>query len=128
MFGIKLKLDSRKISSWLFFDPICIMGGAKRRQSGGTSGRISLMSSLPVDGTSRAHENRRHCSRPDFAPCLPGVTGGGRRTGDGRRKGGRRDLYDGGKPERNSKRQGFVICYCLHPSKKRTQQRFLTSI
>ena len=73
MFGIKLKLDSRKISSWLFFDPICIMGGAKRRQSGGTSGRISLMSSLPVDGTARAHENRRHCSRPDFAPSLPGV-------------------------------------------------------
>ena len=32
------------------------------------------MSSLPVDGTARAHENRRHCSRPDFAPCLPGVT------------------------------------------------------
>ena len=48
----------------------------------------------------------------------PGRTGGGRGTGDGRRKGGRRDLYDGGKRERNSKRQ----------SKKRTQQRFLTSI
>ena len=48
----------------------------------------------------------------------PGRTGGGRGTGDGRRKGGRWDLYDGGKRERNSKRQ----------SKKRTQQRFLTSI
>ena len=48
----------------------------------------------------------------------PGRTGGGRGTGDGRRKGGRRDLYDGGKRERNSKRQ----------SKKRAQQRFLTSI
>ena len=34
----------------------------------------------------------------------PGRTGGGRGTGDGRRKGGKRDLYDGGKRERNSKR------------------------
>ena len=75
MFGIKLKLDSRRIWSWLFFDPICIMGEAKPRQSGGTAGRISLMSSLPVDETARAHENRRHCSRPYFAPYLPGVNG-----------------------------------------------------
>ena len=73
MFGIKLKLDSRRIWSWLFFDPICIMGEAKPRQSGGTAGKISLMSSLPVDETARAHENRRHCSRPYFAPYLPGV-------------------------------------------------------
>ena len=77
MFGIKLKLDSRRICSWLFFDSICIMGWAKRRQSGGTSGRpsgrISLMSSLPVDETAHAYENRRHCSRPYFALCLPGV-------------------------------------------------------
>ena len=54
-----------------------------------------------------------------------GRTGGGRRTGDGRRKGGRRDLYDGGKPERNSKRQGFVICYCLHPVKEANPTTFL---
>ena len=51
------------------------MGEAKPRQSGGTDGRISLMSSLPVDETARAHENRRHCSRPYFAPYLPGVNG-----------------------------------------------------
>ena len=49
------------------------MGEAKPLQSGGTAGRISLMSSLPVDETARAHENRRHCSRPYFAPYLPGV-------------------------------------------------------
>jgi len=35
----------------------------------------------------------------------PGRTGGRRGTGDGRRKGGRRDLYDGWERERNSKRQ-----------------------
>ena len=48
----------------------------------------------------------------------PGRTGGRRGTEDGRRKGGKRDLYDGGKRERNSKRQAFVICYCLHPVKE----------
>ena len=61
----------------------------------------------------------------------PGRTGGRRGTEDGRRKGGKRDLYDGGKrAERNSKGKGkislFVTAYIQ--SKKRTQQRFLTSI
>ena len=55
----------------------------------------------------------------------PGRTGGGRGTGDGRRKGGKRDLYDGGKRERNSKRQAFVICYCLHPVKETNPTTFL---
>ena len=57
----------------------------------------------------------------------PGRTGGGRGTGDGRRKGGKRDLYDGGKRERNSKRQAFVICYCLHPVKGTNPTTFLDS-
>ena len=48
----------------------------------------------------------------------PGRTGGGRGTGDGRRKGGKRDLYDGGKRERNSKRQAFVNCYCSSSSQR----------
>ena len=55
----------------------------------------------------------------------PGRTGGGRGTGDGRRKGGKRDLYDGGKRERNSKRQAFVICYCLQPVKETNPTTFL---
>ena len=55
----------------------------------------------------------------------PGRTGGGRGTGDGRKKGGKQDLYDGGKPERNSKRQAFVICYCLHPDKETKPTTFL---
>ena len=55
----------------------------------------------------------------------PGRTGGGRGTGDGRRKGGRRDLYDGGKRERNSKRQAFAICYCLLPVKETNPRTFL---
>ena len=44
--------------------------------------------------------------------------------GDGRRKGGKRDLYDGGKRERSSKRQAFVICYCLHPIKETNPTTF----
>ena len=55
----------------------------------------------------------------------PGRTGGGRVTGDGRRKGGRRDFYDGGKRERNSKRQAFAICYCLLPVKETNTRMFL---
>ena len=55
----------------------------------------------------------------------PGRTGGGRGTGDGRRKGGKRDLYDGGKQERNSERQAFVICYCLQPVKETNPTTFL---
>ena len=55
----------------------------------------------------------------------PGRTGGGRGTGGGRRKGGRRDLYDGGKRERNSKRQAFAICYCLLPVKETNPRTFL---
>ena len=54
-----------------------------------------------------------------------GRTGGGRGTGDGRGKGGRRDLYDGGKRERNSKRQPFAICYCLLPVKETNPRTFL---
>ena len=45
--------------------------------------------------------------------------------GDGRSKGGKRDLYDGGKRDRNSKRQAFVICYCLHPVKETNPTTFL---
>ena len=42
----------------------------------------------------------------------------------GRRKGGKGDLYDGGKRGRNLKRQVFVICYWLSSSqKKQTQKR-----
>ena len=55
----------------------------------------------------------------------PGEQGSGRGTGDGRRKGGRRDLYDGGKRERNSKRQAFPICYCLLPVKEKNPRTFL---
>ena len=56
----------------------------------------------------------------------PGRTVGGREGyGDKRRKGGKRDLYDGGKRERNSKRQAFVICYCLHPVKETNPTTFL---
>ena len=40
----------------------------------------------------------------------PGRTGGGRGTGDGRRKGGKR--------KRNSKGQTFVVYYCLSSSQK----------
>ena len=36
----------------------------------------------------------------------------------GRRKGGKGDFYDGGKRGRNSKRQAFVICYCLSSSQR----------
>ena len=45
------------------------------------------------------------------------------REGYGRRE--KRDLYDGGKRERNSKRQAFVICYCLHPVKETNPTTFL---
>ena len=55
----------------------------------------------------------------------PGEQGAGRVTGDGRRKGGRRDFYDGGKRERNSKRQAFAICYCLLPVKEKNPRMFL---
>ena len=55
----------------------------------------------------------------------PGRTGGGRGMGDGRRKGERRDLYDGGKQERNSKRQAVAICYCLLPVKETNSRTFL---
>ena len=39
-------------------------------------------------------------------------------TGVGRRKGGKRDLYDGRKQERTSKRQAFIIGYCLSSSQR----------
>ena len=51
----------------------------------------------------------------------PGETGGGRGMGDGRRKGGKRDLCNGGK----LKRQAFVICYCLHRVKETNPTSFL---
>ena len=44
-------------------------------------------------------------------------TGGREGYGDGRRKGGKR--------ERISKRQAFVICYCLHPVKETNPATFL---
>ena len=46
--------------------------------------------------------------------------GGGRGKGDKRRKGGKRDLYDGGKRDR----QAFVICHCLHPVKETNLTKF----
>ena len=55
----------------------------------------------------------------------PGRTGGRRGTGDGRRKDARRDLYDGGKRERNSKRHAFAIYYCLLPVKETNPRTFL---
>ena len=55
----------------------------------------------------------------------PRRTGSGRSMGDRRRKGGRWDLYDGGKWERNSKRQAFAICYCLLPVKETNPRTFL---
>ena len=55
----------------------------------------------------------------------PGRTGGGRGTANGRRKGGKQDPCDGGERERNSKRQAFVICYCLHPVKETNPKTFL---
>ena len=48
----------------------------------------------------------------------PGRTGGGRGTGDGRRKGGRQDLYDGGKRERNSKGKLLFFVTAYFQSKK----------
>ena len=47
------------------------------------------------------------------------------RKGYGRRKGGKRNLYDGGKRERNSKREALVIYYCLHPVKETNPKTFL---
>ena len=55
----------------------------------------------------------------------PGRTGGGGGTGDGRKKGGKQDLYDGGKRDRNLKRQAFNICYCLHLVKEMNPTTFL---
>ena len=55
----------------------------------------------------------------------PGRTGGGRGTANGRRKGGKQDPCDSGERERNSKRQAFVICYCLHPVKETNPKTFL---
>ena len=48
-----------------------------------------------------------------------------RGTGGGGGGGGRRDLYDGGKRERNSKSQAFFICYCLLPVKETNPTTFL---
>ena len=41
------------------------------------------------------------------------------------KKGREADLYDGGKRERNSKRQAFSICYCLLPVKETNPRTFL---
>ena len=55
----------------------------------------------------------------------PGEQGAGgvRETGEERPE--KRDLYDGGKRERNSKTQAFVICYCSHPVKETNPTMFL---
>ena len=44
--------------------------------------------------------------------------GSGRGTGDGTRRGGKRDLYDGGKREWKFKRQAFVILLLLTSSQR----------
>ena len=49
-------------------------------------------------------------------------------TGDGRRKGRRRDLCDGGKRERIQKGKLLLFVTAYFQSKKRPQERFLTSI
>ena len=59
----------------------------------------------------------------------PRRTGVGRGTGDGRRKGGKRDLFTmvgSGREIKKGKLSLFVAAY--FQSKKRTQQRFLTSV
>ena len=48
----------------------------------------------------------------------PRRTRGERDTGDGGRKGRKWDIYNSRKWERNSKRQAFIICCCLHPIKE----------
>ena len=53
-----------------------------------------------------------------FNITVLGGQGGGRGMGDGRRKDGKRDLYDGGKRERISKRQAFDLDYCLSSSQR----------
>ena len=55
----------------------------------------------------------------------PEPGGGGKGTGDGRRMGGKRDLYDGGKRERNSKGKLSLFCYCLHPVKETNPTTFV---
>ena len=54
-----------------------------------------------------------------------GDKGAGARENRGREGYGRRDLYDGGKRERNSKWQAFAICYCLLPVKETNPRTFL---
>ena len=51
----------------------------------------------------------------------PGRTGGGRGTGNGRRKGGKRDLYDGGKREGKL----LLIVTAHHPVKETNPITFL---
>ena len=67
-------------------------------------------------------------SRASTTEKLGGDRGAGARENRGREGYGRRDLYDGGKWERNSKSQAFFFVTAYFQSKKRTQQRFLTSI
>ena len=45
--------------------------------------------------------------------------------GDRRRKGGKWDLYKGGKQERYLKREAFVFYYCLSSSQKHKPSIFL---
>ena len=60
-----------------------------------------------------------------------GAGGEPRRTGDGRgmrdrkRKGGKWDLYDGGKQKRNSKRQLSLFVTAYHPVKEMNPTTFL---
>ena len=55
----------------------------------------------------------------------PGEQGAGGVQETGEERAGERDLYDGGKRERNSKRQAFAICYCLLPVKETNPRTFL---
>ena len=51
--------------------------------------------------------------------------GGGRSTGDGSRKGGNQDLYNGGKQERNSKGKLSLFVSAYHPVKETNPTTFL---
>ena len=55
----------------------------------------------------------------------PRRTGDGRGTRDRKRKGGKWDLYDGGKQKRNSKRQLSLFVTAYHPVKEMNPTTFL---
>ena len=56
---------------------------------------------------------------------MEGDRGAGAVRETGEERAGRRNLYDGGKRERNSKRQAFAICYCILPVKETSPGTFL---